>query len=203
MLAKLLLAASLTLAGCAAEAEEPAARTLTQAEFDASVACPAKEYQVRVSPALGDTLLSAAAKATSDWQRATSGRFRATVAMSGQARQGYDACVVNVVPTDALDGDTFASGPSRRNPDGTLAAGVIAVNVAEAFAGGPDADFLHILMLHELGHQLGLGHDEERGHGSVMWPFLARFGSIACEDERRACGVWGCQATCEGDGPAW
>lgn len=61
-----------------------------------------------------------------------------------------------------------------------------------------DVDEQRWSCLHEMGHALGLSHDEDRSHNSVMWPVVSFPIQIGCEDWRRVCQIWHCEARCEG-----
>lgn len=57
------------------------------------------------------------------------------------------------------------------------------------------------IALHEIGHALGLRHDTDKTHKSIMWPSVSQPIKLGCEDWQQLCAIWGCDARCEGQ--AW
>lgn len=91
--------------------------------------------------------------------------------------------------------ELFGSAYHETGSDGRLSVGVVTLTyrpVVESLQEG--------VVTHEVGHLLGLSHDTDSTHRSVMWPYIQAPARVGCEDWRRACGMWSCQAACDGGG---
>lgn len=141
------------------------------------------------------------AKLEPAWKEASRKSIRAWAARIGAAldveegdasAERYADCAIVVL---AGEKEHLASAPSYRNPDGTLAAGTIYLSSAPLSDEAREATILH-----EMGHLVGLDHDLSKEHESVMWPYIQTPPRIGCEDWRRACAIWRCEAACQGGG---
>lgn len=181
------------------ETKVPQAPASKEAEGPVVIACPPGEtIQVRVSPALPSVVIEATQKAFSKWESLLQGKTRFNVFVSDEAKAKYRSCNIYVIWDEDAD-ENFGSAAVKRNENSlTTASGVLWVNKKEFKESEPETTFATVL--HESGHLVGLEHDRSREHETLMWPFITVPGQVGCEDVRRACGIWGCTAKCEGNG---
>ncbi len=55
----------------------------------------------------------------------------------------------------------------------------------------------YLTALHEIGHGLGLTHQENKSIPAIMYPFITDNGDHpTCDDRQRLCALWGCVPGC-------
>lgn len=55
----------------------------------------------------------------------------------------------------------------------------------------------YLTALHEIGHGLGLTHQEDKNVSSIMYPFITDVGDHpTCDDRKRLCALWECEPGC-------
>ncbi len=55
----------------------------------------------------------------------------------------------------------------------------------------------YLTALHEIGHGLGLDHQENKDIPSIMYPWITDVGDHpTCDDKKKLCQIWGCAPGC-------
>lgn len=191
----LLALVGLTLVACSSS-EEPAPQPAPVADRGS---CPAgSTYEVRLSPGLPFIWQVGTVDALSVWSEALQGQWKVTMGVSDQVEDlPVTGCVINVWPGGA---PKTAWGSTYKLPEEFGVRPDRATIYVSLDREGLDRDAALATMIHELGHVLGLDHDRDRTHLSVMWPFVTvTDGKIGCTDQVAACKVWGCAPTCSGE----
>lgn len=164
------------------------------------VTCPlGSTYAVKVHP---DVAVHAddVALALTTWRTQMGDAFSFRVEVTPEARSTYEACTLNVVAADAADGIYAVTPTVVDRTTGVVAGAILALDVRQIGTHGDDRNFMRSLLLHEVGHLVGLEHDEDRAHYTVMWPAITMVDGLGCEDVRRACSKWSCTPRCQGNG---
>ncbi len=160
------------------------------------IVCSGQAFNVRISPQLDERFKPPLEEAFKTWESKLNGAVRFSVEIDPQTRAHFDACVVQVY-FDESD-DTQATMAHREDPTtGRLYAAALIIRSVKHVN---EPDFLLSLFTHEVGHAVGLEHDYSLDHESIMWPFISESAKLGCEDVRRACLIWGCMPTCQGNG---
>jgi hypothetical protein len=133
------------------------------------------------------------------------GKASFDVLISKEARPRWESCIITFVWDDlTADGPWAAAAylnPFGENtPGGRPGTGVVFFNSNDFFTSRMTDETAYAITLHELGHVIGLDHDQSREHETVMWPFVTEPGRVGCEDVRRVGVIWGFKASCEGNG---
>lgn len=128
------------------------------------------------------------------WSRALGGKLTYEVRDEGDDA-APSACRVAIVHERTSDPELAAESTLYLMP---LTEPRPASTVIRVTDEGEDLELARALMLHELGHALGLGHEEDRSTSSVMRRMMWRPARIGCVDVKRACALWGCSTPCAG-----
>lgn len=198
LIASTLAALTFLLAGCAGESEEQV--TASTNTFENPSSCGGK-VTVEIDPALKAQFGEDITWATSEWQKLISNTVDfSNVAENKNVEMAFRPCVLQVnLDKDFRQesGKELAWG-SGKAFEGQFWSGVIGFdsNRMDAFR----KDVFRATMLHELGHVLGLEHDKDTSHESVMWPVITVPAQVGCEDVRRVCAMTGCTPSCSGVG---
>ena len=203
LIASTLAALTFLLAGCAGESEIEAPVNT----FENPSSCGGKVV-VEIDPALQAEFGEDITWATSVWQKLISNTVDfSSVAANKNVEMAFRPCVLQVNLDNDFRQETgkeLAWG-SRQAFEGQLWSGVIGFDAGRMDTLSKDVDGMHhavfrATMLHELGHVLGLEHDSDTSHESVMWPVVTVPAQVGCEDVRRVCATTGCTPSCDGVG---
>ena len=153
------------------------------------VQCPVESvYDVRVDPALSPAWKEAIRRGTETWIKVLGGSFQATVREAKPTRaDATNPCAISWLggATAKRWGEMNGKADSDRIPDWSVV--WVRDDVGE---NGDGVEYATVL--HELGHILGLDHNDDREANSVMWPFITVPGRLSCTDVENACKIWGC-----------
>jgi hypothetical protein len=141
------------------------------------------EYEVRISTSLSPAQAEEVFAATGEWEKATGVRFRIVF-----SNQGCESHCINIVPVASLSG--IRVGEATRAFDDDRAV----IRLLERLDNSPET--LHQTLLHELGHAMGLPHNEKTG--TIM--FGSKDGAatyITCQDVASYFQVRGQEHSCQ------
>lgn len=164
--------------------------------------CPiGSPYIFHVDPALDDRHTEGLRVALATWDVQMDRLFPHEVSYSPEASTDeFFPCEVKVRGNGTSRDGFYAWAGARKGKNGRPVGGTITVqwkNIGEAVE---SPNFEKSLFLHEVGHVLGLEHDENKNYDSIMRAGLVASGKLGCEDVRKVCKIWGCTPSCTGNG---
>lgn len=199
---------ALALMACSAEATEKQANATSEVRIPTgnepkpvqpALRCElGSTWDVRLYPTLPKAWVDGMENALRTWSKALGGSFKYTVRVTGETDWLSGACRLSVFPAT---GDAFEGSSSPWAAfDGDLNAGTHLTAAGGIWANTDNVDYptAYAASLHELGHFFGLEHTADVQLKSVMWKFITIPGRLGCEDQAKACELWGCDPACAG-----
>ena len=147
-------------------------------------------YALKLDARLDEGWKSAARHASTRWGSMVGASFQEAPG----SPEDEATCTVQVLLEDPGKGH-FGEARTTFDSEGRLFASTIVVTLSPT-----RTELQEGTMMHEFGHALGLPHDTDSTHRSVMWPYIQATTSASCPDWQRACAIWRCEAACQGGG---
>ena len=169
--------------------------------FGPTGSCDNGDFTVKVHPAVAGLYWSEVTTAFQKWEDQMEGKVTFDVVVDPFAQASWKDCEITVMWDDLKDsqmGLAVWHSPHGKPFGVKNAAATIFLNTRrmDEF----NADVTYSVLLHEVGHVMGLDHDTSEEHKTIMDPPVVVPGNIGCEDVRKACAAWECTAQCEGNG---